>query len=360
MVLAPGGLGDTLLLTGALKVLKDHIAPNELWVVCNERNKPLLDRIAHRCIVLPTTHTLPDRARRYLAVQSLRKTRCSVLLHPIYSTVALYHRLAAEIPAQEKIWFDGEPMSPDELPALDTRKVYTKLVKASRMEHELDKLARFFRECGVKTVESREDIKPDLGLEPDEIEAAQAEVHSRWMSLGDALTVAVCAGAGMRCKEWDAGSFARLIDLMAEGRRLVCIFVGGAADRLKVREVCALVRNATAKLDDHFVGRYDARQSAALIKACDVCVGNDTYGLHAAIAVGTPTVVIMGEGDFPRWTPWGDMSRHRMVHHPCEARGCRWKCKYGDFRCIRNVTPENVIAELEKLSLPVASKSRAK
>ena len=94
-------------------------------------------------------------------------------------------------------------------------------------------------------------------------------------------------------------------------------------------------------------GKLTPREAAAVIGECDLCVGNDTFGLHAAVAAGTPSVVIMGGGDYPRWIPWRNPERHRMVVREMDCFGCGWECRYDDYHCVRGITVDEVMREIQ-------------
>ena len=92
----------------------------------------------------------------------------------------------------------------------------------------------------------------------------------------------------------------------------------------------------------NLAGDSSLHQSVALIEQSDLCIGNDTFGLHAAIAVGTPSVVIMWGGDGDRWIPWGDPARHRMVRAAVDCAGCGGECVKERHECMAAITPEMV------------------
>ncbi len=96
-------------------------------------------------------------------------------------------------------------------------------------------------------------------------------------------------------------------------------------------------------LIDDWTGRCSLHESFALIEQSDLCIGNDTLGLHVAVAVGTPSVVIMWGGDGDQWIPWGDSGKHRMVR----AGGACPQCQNGlvdkGHACMENVQVNDVL-----------------
>lgn len=341
LVLGPGGLGDALLLTGALRALRRHFAPHPLWVLASPAARPLLLDCADRVIALPSGRGRWASLRRAMAMLAIFRASCRVLLHPVYSTVRLYHEIARVVESPEKVWFDGEPMADDEIPAEDPRHFYTRIVAVDRNIHELDKLAAMLRNIGLENVSCRRDIWPDIGLSEAEQRAARDRI-AEWRGESEAFVLAVCPGGGFPAKDWGAERFADFLRLAAGHRPIVAFLAGGRQDRERARRICGAASSAAGLQVIDLTGRCSVRESVALIGASDACVGNDTFGLHAAVAVGTPSVVMMGGGDFPRWAPWGDPARHVVLTNRLDCFGCRWRCRYGDFRCVRNVSAESV------------------
>ena len=93
-------------------------------------------------------------------------------------------------------------------------------------------------------------------------------------------------------------------------------------------------------------GRLSVFGSIEMIRSSELCLGNDTFGLHAAVAVETPSLVIMGGGDFGRWAPWGPEANHRMAHHPMDCYGCKWHCIHDRVECMERITVDDVVAVL--------------
>jgi hypothetical protein len=104
-------------------------------------------------------------------------------------------------------------------------------------------------------------------------------------------------------------------------------------------------------LIDDWTGRCSLHQSFALIEQSDLCVGNDTLGLHVAIAVGTPSVVLMWGGDGDQWIPWGDSGKHRMVRADVDCRGCQGACVHERFECMEKISVEMVMGAMGKAEI---------
>jgi heptosyltransferase II len=87
-------------------------------------------------------------------------------------------------------------------------------------------------------------------------------------------------------------------------------------------------------------GRTDLAQTAAVLKASDVLVTNDTGPAHIAAAVGCPVVVIFGPTNPITTSPYSTAAE--VVRHPPDCAPCMLRDCPIDHRCMTAVTPEEV------------------
>jgi heptosyltransferase II len=163
---------------------------------------------------------------------------------------------------------------------------------------------------------------------------------------GDAPFIALAPGSVWATKRWPG--FADLPAWIPE--RFGIVVVGGSDDDALAREIVAAAParalNAT--------GRLGLLASAALIGRAAGLVTNDSLPQHLASAMGTPTVTIYGP-TLPAFG-FGPLSpQHAIVEHPpglecrpCSAHGPQ-RCPRGHFRCMREISPPDVLAALTPL-----------
>lgn len=88
------------------------------------------------------------------------------------------------------------------------------------------------------------------------------------------------------------------------------------------------------------------KEAVAVIEQAKALVGPDSFPIHAALAVGTPTIALFGPNDPYRFRAESGIS---VIEHnlPCRPCGRHPTCG-GAFTCMAMITVEEVIAAIEK------------
>lgn len=91
-------------------------------------------------------------------------------------------------------------------------------------------------------------------------------------------------------KMWAPKSFGKMCAAVSFAKGALEVFViGGIAEDFSYAEFRREYPFATS-----FIGQMDLRGSMALMRTCDLVVGNDTGPLKAAAAIGVPTLTLLG------------------------------------------------------------------
>lgn len=114
-------------------------------------------------------------------------------------------------------------------------------------------------------------------------------------------TVAYVVGTSKPEKEWPPERYAAVIDALAEHHGARAILVGAPSPREDA--AADAVRRAAAHppLD---LRAWDLRRVVYLLGRADALVSPDTGPLHAGVALGTPTVALMGYTNPRRYGPY--------------------------------------------------------
>jgi len=100
--------------------------------------------------------------------------------------------------------------------------------------------------------------------------------------------------------------------------------------------------------------KLSLRELAAVIKNATIIVGADSVPIHMAAALNTPSLVWFGPSNEKVWGPW--MAKHQIVSldyscRPCGVDGCGGGKR---SECLINIDRNDFIAAIENLIKGVA------
>jgi heptosyltransferase-2 len=188
---------------------------------------------------------------------------------------------------------------------------------------------------GTAAVEARE---PDTRLPAPEARTREALgiLRERGVPAGRPL-VAICPGStNSRAKRWPAERFAAVADMLAERAGASVVLVGAGSESDISEEVAGRMRARAFVL----TGRTDLAQTAAVLRASDLLVTNDTGPAHVAAAVGCPVVVVFGPTNPSTTRPFSESAQ--VVRRPPDCAPCMLRDCPIDHRCMTAVTAEEV------------------
>lgn len=171
--------------------------------------------------------------------------------------------------------------------------------------------------------------------------AAARDALARAGALGRPLA-ALCVGSEWETKVWPPERFAALAALLF-ARGLLPLLLGGP------RETGLAARVAAGSPCVNTVGN-PVGEALGLLAQAKVCVGGDSGLVHAARALGVPTVALFGPTS-PKAHRFGPAERAitlGLVCSPCSAHGGR-RCPLGHHRCLRDLEAERVAAACAEL-----------
>ncbi|MEX2582174.1 MAG: glycosyltransferase family 9 protein [Gemmatimonadota bacterium] len=164
-------------------------------------------------------------------------------------------------------------------------------VPARPRAHMQDEMIEFVEHLGIP-------LRLEWGIEPTKAEVTRYE--SLLPGFGGP-TVALSIASSLRDKDWPAERFAALADRITAQLGARTIIVGGRSD-VEMAAVATVQRLAsTPPLD---LGAWDLRRLVYLVSRSDVVVSPDSGPLHIAVALGTPSVALMGHTNPKRVGPY--------------------------------------------------------
>lgn len=213
------------------------------------------------------------------------------------------------------------------------------------------------------SVENQWDLLAAIGVPPPsrdrhpvtmvvDVEAAarvEARLATHHASSGVRLAV-MHVSAGNPFRRWPIASFAEVAAGLAAADPSVRVIVtSGPSEEGAAAEVIAAART---QLDEprreHVLscGEFSLSELRALVERAALYVGGDSGPMHIAACSHVPMVSLYGPTLPVRSEPWRSRSipaiaaeSHGLSCRPCDQR----VCAPGDFRCLTQVTPSDVL-----------------
>ncbi|MCK5306109.1 MAG: glycosyltransferase family 9 protein [Candidatus Omnitrophica bacterium] len=164
-------------------------------------------------------------------------------------------------------------------------------------------------------------------------------------------------------RRWPLDKFIKLSDRLVEEYNARIVFIGIEDDRAALNEI-----NGTMNKKQLVVVNWPIKRVSALIKSCDLFIGNNSGPMHIAAAVKTTTIGLFGDTDPRIHGPYGENNivvRKNLNCSPCFypflhgtldcarldrciGRG-RPKCIKSEFECMKSIEVDDVLKEVKKI-----------
>ncbi|PKN02206.1 MAG: lipopolysaccharide heptosyltransferase II [Elusimicrobia bacterium HGW-Elusimicrobia-1] len=200
-----------------------------------------------------------------------------------------------------------------------------------------------------------ENCKINIYLTDDETNIAEKELANYGLNPIDKI-IGIAPGGGenpktkMLTKRWPVEYFIELIKKITFELNIPVILFGSKTESALGTAIEEAIKKD--KLLVNFIGKMDLRQTAAIMKICQIVVTNDSASLHLAGAVGTNTISIFGPT--PPWDkiPLGNNHKYfykKLPCSPCYKYGKFPKCR--GISCLRSIKPDEVFQKVKELIL---------
>ncbi|RMI14569.1 MAG: lipopolysaccharide heptosyltransferase II, partial [Calditrichaeota bacterium] len=208
-----------------------------------------------------------------------------------------------------------------------------------RFSHPPSVPEKYLRAAAPLGVDIR-DTAPELYL-PEAVQQAGAR---RWQALSaDGFGVIMAPGARHFTKRWPTEAYAALIEKLFRQYGWRTVMVGGPEEREIIRDI---LRRTEAAGPISLAGDISLLETCALMAQAPLFISNDSGLMHVAAAFRRPQIAIFGSttrelGFFPRNPRAVVVENTGLSCRPCSHIG-RASCPKGHFRCMREITPEQV------------------
>lgn len=318
-------LGDAVMTTPALSVVREHFSQAEITILANEmvselfRHHPGIDHIItfrrkgkHRGVA--------GRLRLAAELRSHRFDLAIILPNSFDSAVVPW---LARIPARMGKCSDGRTL------LLNGRYHFVKTIPP---RHEVDYYLDLLGHFGITG--NRTPLR--LFVTDDEKKRAETYLEGYGIQPHD-FVLGINPGASYgSAKRWYPERFAQVAGQLSETWRAKVMIFGGPGETAIAADIERDLEGAV-----NVAGKTSVREMMALIKRCNFFITNDSGPMHVAAAFAVPLVAIFGSTDHTGTSPYSSNSvvvRNDIDCAPCKLRECPT-----DHRCMTSVTAEAVV-----------------
>jgi heptosyltransferase-1 len=142
-------------------------------------------------------------------------------------------------------------------------------------------------------------------------------------------------------KHWLEERWSELAERFWKELKMPSVLLGGPSDKTLLERI---VKKCTTPLP--VICDLSLKDAVAVIELASVLVGPDSFPIHAALAVGTPTVALFGPNDPFRFKSETGIT---VLEHDLPCRPCRRRPTCGGaFTCMALITVDEVLEAVEK------------
>ncbi len=335
-----GAIGDTLMTTPLIRQLRNNFPHAQIDYLIGEHSYGVLDGNKHLDTVIKFDEKIffeKDFKRWMKLIFKIRKRNYDVIFvldkHWIFNLTSFMFGI------KKRVGFDryGEG------------KFLTYKIPYFGRKHEIFYYLDLLRGLGVEP--NYNDWEMEIFLSDKYLEFAERFWNEN--NLNNNVVVGVCPGGANNVgvgdddlRRWDTIKYIELIKKLKE-RGFEVLLIGGKTDKEIEEIILKEVKCISA------IGKTSLKESAALLKKCDVVVCNDSGPMHLASSVNNKVVSIFGPTHPCEKAPLHKESRYiwkQIGCNPCYDLWGRFPkpCPYGK-RCMNSIKVNEILYIINKI-----------
>jgi ADP-heptose:LPS heptosyltransferase len=319
--------GDAVLMTPALRAIRNHFPKGELHVLVSEEVAPIVNHLPwlNRVWPMPRKRGHARISQSWPIIRALRRERFDRSVDFAGNDRGAI--ISILIGARQRLGL----LSPGGF--LGRRLCYNQhVMPAPVTQHESLRLAHVLSAWDIAPPSS-----PELEIQAD------PALDTVAASLLPERTVLCHMASSQPNRQWPIQHWAAFYQLAATaGRRLAFTTATGAREQALIDELKKLAPDAPV-----VPVVPDLSLFLAVLNRAEVFISGDTGPLHFAAGLGVPTISLFGPSSPARWAPIG--VRHRVLTgSPCPCGAGASVCNSTDF-CLAAITPNQVFETLKTI-----------
>jgi ADP-heptose:LPS heptosyltransferase len=323
LLLNATALGDLLFSTPTFRALKETYPHWQLDVLVHPRYQDLAAPNPN----LSRLWLYPGRgARLFALMRQIRQQR--------YDLVVILHGNDPE--ASLIAWAAGTPFIIGSALSPLAFAYSATVSHPDPFEHAIERRLAYARLLGADT----RDRRLDLPVPAPELQRARDILVQHFGSLPD-LLVALHPTGSAPYKWWPRERYVELGKFIQERYQAPILIISGGRDRPAAEQLAAQLPGPTLVTG----GRCPLLTVAGLLSHCRLLVANDSGPLHMALALGVPTIALLGADHPARIGPYQASTATYLYakDSACPEPDCLTR-RCPDNLCLQAITTEDVIA----------------
>lgn len=187
-----------------------------------------------------------------------------------------------------------------------------------------------------------DDLSLSLTVTYEEQQKMARLLRSRGRRDDEQLVIINPGAAYGSAKCWPPDYFRAVAQSLGRTAGVFSVFIGDAKSAPMIDSIV----NGVSPSVISCAGATSIRDLVALTSLGDCVLTNDSGPMHIAAAFNRPLVALFGSTSPKRTGPWktGRVLYKHVACSPCYLRECPI-----DFRCMRRITPDDVVSEIQQL-----------
>jgi ADP-heptose:LPS heptosyltransferase len=185
-------------------------------------------------------------------------------------------------------------------------------------------------------------------MKVDELGSLASDYWRPKAASGSSFSIGIAPFAQHQGKIWPLDQMEQLVDLLSRDGRFQLYLFGSKEERGTLESWASRYPQT-----ESLAGKYSFEDELKQMAQLDIMVSMDSANMHFASCMGVPVVSIWGathpcKGFYgwrqnPEWAVG-----HSFDCRPCSKYGKK-PCKFGDYRCLRAVTPQEVLSKIKSI-----------
>jgi ADP-heptose:LPS heptosyltransferase len=345
-------IGDFIIWIDSAKEYR-RLYPNRKIILCvNSVSYDLASRLPYwdEVISVNMRYFYRNIVYRWKIISMISRGKYEIAIQPTYTrNIFLGDSIIRATKAKERIGSFGDNSNISDKEKAISDRWYTRLIPANTHQlMELDRNAEFIQNLSGNKFQASIPILPRLVL-----------LNKRLTVFGDFIII--FPGASWHGRQWPSEKFSQILALLYKKYKFKMILCGSSAEV----KLCQDIGDESCADIINFAGQTSLSELIELIRGARLLIANETSAIHIAVAVGTPSVCILGGGHYGRFMPYpksiDNCDKVYSATNKMDCYNCNWFCiqdhdSLGAVPCISRIEVNYILKLADQALFDVFNK----